>query len=98
MSKATSLDELNSLHQLVAKSLNTRLTDDLKDGIPTDAATLGAAIKFLKDNEITADPASKEDLTELRDKLKQQAASRKKTAGNVIALANSDLDLDYKEA
>ena len=57
MSKATPLAELQELHQLVAKSLNKRITLDMEDNIPTDAATLGAAIKFLKDNSVTADPA-----------------------------------------
>lgn len=92
MAKATSVAELNELHALVAKSLNTRITLDLADNIPTDAATLGAAIKFLKDNNVTADPADADDLSELRDKLKEQSAARRRKVGNVVALASADLE------
>lgn len=91
MAKATPLAELQELHRLVAKSLNQRITLDLKDSIPTDAATLGAAIKFLKDNAVTADPADADDLTELRNKLKDQAAQRRNKGSNVVALATADL-------
>lgn len=75
MSKATPLAELQELHQLVAKSLNQRITMDMEDNIPTDAATLGAAIKFLKDNAVTADPSDSDDLSDLRKNLTEQAVS-----------------------
>lgn len=91
MAKASSLAELQELHKLIAQSLNKRISEDIQDNIPTDAATLGAAIKFLKDNGVTADPADADDLGALRDKLKEQAAQRKARAGNVIALAAADL-------
>lgn len=91
MAKATPLAELQELHRLVAKSLNQRITLDLEDSIPTDAATLGAAIKFLKDNAVTADPADADDLTELRNKLKDQAAQRRNKGSNVVSLATADL-------
>lgn len=91
MAKATPLAELQELHRLVAKSLNQRITLDMDDGIPTDAATLGAAIKFLKDNAVTADPADADDLSDLRNKLKEQAASRRARGSNVVALASADL-------
>ena len=93
MAKATPLAELQELHRLVAKSLNQRITLDTDDGIPTDAATLGAAIKFLKDNAVTADPADADDLSELRNKLKEQAASRRARGSNVVALASADLQV-----
>ena len=91
MSKATPLAELQELHQLVAKSLNQRITMDMLDNIPTDAATLGAAIKFLKDNAITADPSDSDDLSELRKKLTEQAKERRARGSNVVALATADL-------
>lgn len=91
MAKASTVGELNELHALIAKSLTQRITQDIDDNIPTDAATLGAAIKFLKDNNVTADPADSDDLAELRNKLKEQAASRRKSVGNVVALASADL-------
>ena len=91
MAKASTVGELNELHALIAKSLKNRIVQDIDDNIPTDAATLGAAIKFLKDNNVTADPADSDDLAELRNKLKEQAAQRRKTASNVVALASADL-------
>lgn len=91
MAKASTVGELNELHALIAKSLKNRIGQDIDDNIPTDAATLGAAIKFLKDNNVTADPADSDDLAELRNKLKEQAAQRRKTASNVVALASADL-------
>lgn len=92
MSKATSVGELNTLHTLIAKSLKQRIEQDIEDNIPTDAATLGAAIKFLKDNNVTADPADADDLSQLRDKLKEQSAQRRRKVGNVVALATADLE------
>jgi len=92
MTKATSVSELNSLHALIAKSLTQRIEQDIQDNIPTDAATLGAAIKFLKDNNVTADPADADDLSTLRDRLKEQSAQRRRKVGNVVALATADLD------
>jgi hypothetical protein len=63
----------------------------MEDNLPTDAATLGAAIKFLKDNNVSADPADADDLSALRDKLKQQAEQRRAGRSNVVQLATSDL-------
>lgn len=92
MAKASTVGELNELHVLIAKSLKQRIEQDIEDNIPTDAATLGAAIKFLKDNNVTADPADADDLSQLRDKLKEQSAQRRRKVGNVVALATADLE------
>lgn len=91
MPKAASLADLQELHSLIARSLNQRITQDMEDGLPTDAATLGAAIKFLKDNNVSADPADADDLSALRDKLKQQAEQRRAGRSNVVQLATQDL-------
>lgn len=89
--RAATLGELQELHRLIAKSLNQRIEQDIADNIPTDAATLGAAIKFLKDNSVTADPADADDLGALRDKLAKQAKERRERGSNVVALASADL-------
>ena len=89
--RAATLGELQELHSLIARSLNQRIEQDIKDNIPTDAATLGAAIKFLKDNSVTADPADADDLGALRDKLAKQAKERRERGSNVVALASADL-------
>ena len=91
MPKAASLADLQDLHSLIARSLNQRISQDMEDGLPTDAATLGAAIKFLKDNNVSADPADADDLSALRDKLKQQAEQRRAGRSNVVQLATQDL-------
>ena len=91
MAKAASLADLKDLHSLIARSLNQRISQDMEDGLPTDAATLGAAIKFLKDNNVSADPADADDLYALRAKLKQQAEQRRAGRSNVVQLATQDL-------
>lgn len=91
MAKSASLAELQELHKLIARSLNSRIQQDMEDGLPTDAATLGAAIKFLKDNNVSADPADADDLSALRDKLRAQADERREKRGNVVALATADI-------
>ena len=91
MTKAASLADLQALHSLVARALNQRITQDMEDGLPTDAATLGAAIKFLKDNNVSADPADADDLSALREKLRQQAEQRRAGRSNVVQLAAQDL-------
>jgi hypothetical protein len=88
---ATSRKDLEELHKLIAKSFKTRIEADVEDGIPTDAATLSAAVKFLKDNAVTADPADQDDLSELRDRMTEQAARRTKRVGNVLDLVKNDL-------
>ena len=93
MAKAASLADLQDLHSLIARSLNQRISQDMEDGLPTDAATLGAAIKFLKDNNVSADPADADDLSALRDKLKQQAEQRRAGRSNVVQLATKDLKI-----
>lgn len=93
MAKAASLGDLQELHSLIARSLNARIKQDMEDDLPTDAATLGAAIKFLKDNNVSADPADADDLSELRNKLREQADTRKANRGAVMALVKSDLDV-----
>lgn len=74
--KASSLAELQELHRLVTRSFKERLALDLEEQVPTDAATLGACIKFLKDNAISADPETADDLSELRSKLLQASKAR----------------------
>ena len=75
--KASSLAELQELHRLVTRSFKERLELDLEEQVPTDAATLGACIKFLKDNAISADPETADDLAELRSRLVQASQARR---------------------
>lgn len=88
---ASSRKDLEELHSLVTRSYTERIEADMADGIPTDAATLSGAVKFLKDNAITADPADQDDLSNLRDSLTKQAADRKARAKGTLALVKDDL-------
>lgn len=90
MAKASSMQELEELHRLVTRSFKERIGQDLEDNVPTDAATLGAAIKFLKDNNVSADPAEAEDLSELREKFKEMSARRRERGKNVVDLLKQE--------
>lgn len=91
MGKSASVSDLQELHSLIAQSLNTRIKQDMEDSLPTDAATLGAAIKFLKDNNVSADPADRDDLTELRENLRKQSEARKNKRTGMLSLVQDDL-------
>lgn len=92
--RSGSIAELEELHLLVTQSYATRIKQDLEDDIPTDAATLSGAAKFLKDNAITADPADKADLKGLQAQLKAAAEQRQQKAahsrGNLLELVRKD--------
>lgn len=88
---ASSMKELDELHTLVTRSYKERITQDLADNIPTDAATLSGAVKFLKDNAVTADPADTDDLKDLRDKLKETAEKRRAKGVAALALVQADM-------
>lgn len=94
---ASSRHDLEELHKLITRSYKTRIEQDIEDNIPTDAATLAGAVKFLKDNAVTADPADQDDLSELREKLSQQAAKRRERVGSTLSLVAQDMD-NVKEA
>lgn len=83
MSKATET-KLAALHGAVADVLTSQITQQVEDvkfdadgnEVPTGVmvytaspATIAAAIKFLKDNSITADVEQNENLNSLRDAL-----------------------------
>ena len=86
MSKATE-DQLAALHGVVAKVLVSQLehkapvTEINAEGefVPTDEmifdaspATIGQAVKFLKDNEITCDVQVEGNMNNLRDALSRK--------------------------
>ena len=85
-----SVSALGKLHKLVAEAYTERIKQDLEDHLPTDAATLAGAAKFLKDNNITADPADKDDLDAMREVLAKQARARRQRGAAVLQLAKSE--------
>lgn len=71
------LEELNNLHGMVAKELAGNL-DDPK--------VLAMAIKFLKDNDITADVLESETMASLTDSIKKIAKEANNTNFSVEAM------------
>lgn len=74
MSNKATMDQLNSLHGMVAGQLAANL-DDPK--------TLALAIKFLKDNDITADILESESMMSLTDSIKRIAAEAREDSFSV---------------
>lgn len=70
MTKA-SVDALSELHGVVATELIRRIKGD-----EASAADIGAAIKFLKDNSITASIEDNSQMKSLKDKLEERAKKR----------------------
>lgn len=68
MANKASMDDLNSLHAMVARELANNL-DDPK--------TLAMAIKFLKDNDVVVDVIESESMMSITDSIKRIAAEAK---------------------
>ena len=68
MTKKASMDDLNSLHAMVAQTLASNL-DDPK--------TLALAVKFLKDNDVVVDVIESESMMSITDSIKRIAAEAK---------------------
>ena len=84
MAKSTE-QELADLHGAIARVLTSQISETImmtdEQGRETEVAvatpaTLGVAIKFLKDNDITASIADDENLSELDDMLKKKREKR----------------------
>jgi len=101
MSKPANYGLMASIHRKLAEYMRDILDEAVQEadpddpdslpGMPLDAATMGTISKFLKDNEITSDPAEKDDLTELRHKFSRANQSKViKSVNNIIEEARSD--------
>lgn len=98
MTKATEND-LGALHALVAKALKAKVISPLfvegeavagTEGLGASASDLAAAITFLKNNNITADPDQNSDLAELKTALEARRKNSK-----LSLLANQDAAADF---
>lgn len=88
------IDDLHLLKKLLIESLTTRFIEDIRNPtgfLPTDAATMNAAIALLKHNNITSDPKDSDDLNELRDRLRESQKARRSAGNNVVDLAEGNL-------
>lgn len=85
---AGSLEKLGKLHELITDSFIDRIEQDMAENLPTDAATLAAAAKFLKDNDVSADPAEQGKLDVLREQMIQRSKENKANqTSNILSLA-----------
>lgn len=67
---------LQKLHQELATAMLEEVELARSEGMSVPAADKGAIAKFLKDNNITADPAANADLEALQAALKGQTTER----------------------
>ena len=93
--RSGSIAELEELHLLVTQAYSTRIRQDMGDDIPTDAATLSGAAKFLKDNNITCDPADRSDLEALKAEFLAGSRARQSKAAQAAGLSAEDLVSEY---
>ncbi|KVM61731.1 hypothetical protein WJ58_04010 [Burkholderia ubonensis] len=92
MSKTASTESLAELHALVAETFKALVQDaDL-----CNAAILGAATKFLKDNNITAVVEDNTALSEMQKKIQEMQARRKQR--NVVPLVPTEVSDDEAQA
>jgi hypothetical protein len=87
---------LEELHQLVTKAYSTEIALALKEEAPPNPALLAGAAKFLKDNDVTADPADNEDLKGLQARLKAAGDARRvqqrSRNESLLTVVKDDLD------
>lgn len=79
---------LGELHRKVTEAYIAGIDADMEDDIFNPALLSGAA-KFLKDNEITAEIKSDDDLSTMREKLVAAEEERKKKARGLLHIAGS---------
>ncbi len=99
MAKATK-DALAELHGVIAEELTKRISSGL-----WAASDVAAAIKFLKDNDVTADPTENQALNGLKEELVRKAAEKKKqreavsqtytSTDELVELAKREMDAEF---
>lgn len=96
MSKPASAAIMARLHAKLAEYLTDILSEaiDDEDGLPLDAASMGVIRGFLKDNDITSDPAERDDLDDLRRRLSKssQSGAVNTSVLNALKAAQDDMD------
>lgn len=82
---AASTASLMELHAKFARQCHETLDRDLKDDMPTDAATMSVIKGFLADNKITCDPAERDTTDALRGKFTEQQRIREERKQKSLA-------------
>lgn len=86
---------LGELHAFLAEQFLIELKWYRDNDIPVPAADKAAAAKFLKDNNITCDPADKSDLEALREQFMAESNARRSKAAELVGLTKEDLIGEY---
>lgn len=94
MSGAASTASLQELHRKLTEQFEATLARDIRDDMPTDAATLSVISNFLKNNNITCDPADEDTTGALREKFTQQRELRDQRKAATMALVRSKTGTD----
>ncbi|CAI3971304.1 terminase small subunit [Variovorax phage VAC_51] len=92
MSGAASTASLHELHRKLTEQLTATIDRDIKDEMPTDAATLSVISNFLAKNNITCDPADKDTTSALAEKFKEQARLRDERKKKALSLVKTGTD------
>lgn len=87
--------KLGELHEFLAEQFMLEGMWYRENDIPMPAADKAAMSKFLKDNNITCDPADRADLEALKEEFLAGSRARKSKATLAAGLSAEDLAAEY---
>lgn len=82
---------LSQLHEALAEMFLEDIRICKEEGIPMSSSDKGVIVKFLKDNNITADIDNK-DMQKLQDEFKDELAERRREKAQALLDASADSD------
>ena len=82
---------LSKLHEALAEMFLEDIRICKEEGIPMSSSDKGVIVKFLKDNNITADVDNK-DMQKLQDEFKDELAERRREKAQALLDATNDSD------
>lgn len=82
---------LSKLHEALAEMFLEDIRICKEEGIPMSSSDKGVIVKFLKDNNITAD-IDNQDMQKLQDEFKDELAERRRLKAQELLDATDDSD------
>ena len=82
---------LSQLHEALAEMFLEDIRICKEEGIPMSSSDKGVIVKFLKDNNITAD-IDNQDMQKLQDEFKDELAERRREKAQALLDASTDSD------
>ena len=82
---------LSALHEALAEMFLEDIRICKEEGIPMSSSDKGVIVKFLKDNNITADIDNK-DMQKLQDEFKDELAEKRRARAQALLDAEDDSD------